>query len=42
MGNISIDFFISNPFGIWGSKDVIYFSLVKLLVEIQNQRWSGA
>jgi len=33
MGNISIDFFLPNPFGNWGSKGVIYFSPVKLLPE---------
>ena len=26
-------FFLPNPFGNWGSKGVIYFSLVKLLIE---------
>jgi hypothetical protein len=26
-------FFIPNPFGNWGSKGVIYFSFVKLLIE---------
>ena len=31
MGNISIDFFLPNPFDNWGSKGVIYFSPVKLL-----------
>ena len=31
MGNISINFFLPNPFGNWGSKGVIYFSPVKLL-----------
>ena len=34
-------FFIPNPFGNWGSKGVIYFSFVKLLVKIQDQRWRG-
>ena len=33
MGNISINFFLPNPFGNWGSKGVIYFSFVKLLIE---------
>ena len=33
MGNISINFFLPNPFGNWGSKGVIYFSPVKLLTE---------
>ena len=33
-------FFIPNPFGNWGSKGVIYFSFVKLLVKIQS--WRGA
>jgi len=42
MGNISIDFFLPNPFSNWGSKGVIYFSFVKLLVKIQDQRWGGA
>ena len=36
MGNISINFFLPNPFGNWGSKGVIYFSLVKLLIESKN------
>ena len=31
MGNISINFFLPNPFDNWGSKGVIYFSPVKLL-----------
>ena len=31
MGNISIKFFLPNPFDNWGSKGVIYFSPVKLL-----------
>jgi len=35
-------FFLPNPFGNWGSKGVIYFSFVKLLVKIQDQRWRGA
>jgi len=42
MGNISIDFLFPNPFSNWGSKGVIYFSFVKLLVKIQDQRWGGA
>ena len=33
MGNISINFFLPNPFGNWGLKGVIYFSLVKLLIK---------
>ena len=33
MGNISINFFLPNPFDNWGSKGVIYFSPVKLLPE---------
>jgi len=41
MGNISIDFLFPNPFSNWGSKGVIYFSFVKLLVKIQDQRWGG-
>ena len=36
MGNISINFFLPNPFCNWGSKGVIYFSLVKLLIESKN------
>ena len=31
MGNISINFFLPNPFCNWGSKGVIYFSPIKLL-----------
>ena len=33
MGNISINFFLPNPFGNWGSKGVIYFSPVRLLAK---------
>ena len=36
MGNISINFFLPNPFGNWGSKGVIYFSPVKLLIGSKN------